>query len=339
MFSKLRTIIGAGTIAALIYTFRPEIKQVISGIGSCIYSQAIARLNISSRCGRSNRAIHSYLMDKDLIKSSVDIMDIPNGSRYQAADGHYLCYDETCGYIDIELAGGNIIIHGFKLTGGNLKNLHSWLNGLIAKYCSIKDNLTYFSLDESNGTVDWSFCTIRPLISLAIPESDGIQTFTCSVDNFMRGRSKYEKQNIPYRRGYLLHGQKGTYKTMMVKYVASKYKRPIYNLSLSCRYLNDNSLESLVAKLPNNTILLLDELDQMLDRPSTLDNSVTSAGILKALAGPIDLPDGTIVIITTNFRDKLNQMIPALCRDGRIDETIEFSPIESSPVERFIDPA
>ena len=61
---------------------------------------------------------------------------------------------------------------------------------------------------------------------------------------------------IPFRRGYLLYGAPGAGKTSMIHSIAGELGLDIYILSLTVMSLNDNTLKSLISRLPKSCILL-----------------------------------------------------------------------------------
>jgi chaperone BCS1 len=73
-----------------------------------------------------------------------------------------------------------------------------------------------------------------------------------------------------------------------------------------------------MADAPERSIILLEDVDAMfIDRTSVQKKKkgVTFSGFLNALDG-VRSKDGTILIMTTNHREKLD---PALIRPGRCD--------------------
>ena len=162
---------------------------------------------------------------------------------------------------------------------------------------------------------------------------------------------------IPFRRGYLLYGAPGAGKTSMIHSIAGELGLDIYILSLTVMSLNDNTLKSLISRLPKSCILLMEDVDAAFGRglqrreltgpevpmmpaygekggtplegadgvkgPGGKDggfNGVTLSGLLNALDG-IAAQEGRILFATTNDYAALD---PALLRPGRLDLHIEF---------------
>jgi chaperone BCS1 len=140
---------------------------------------------------------------------------------------------------------------------------------------------------------------------------------------FLEQRQWYLDRGIPYRRGYLLYGPPGTGKSSTVVAIASALRMDIAMLNLGSGSLDDNELGSLLADLPVNTILLIEDIDCVFhERKATEDktNRVTFSGLLNALDG-VASAEGRILFATTNHRERLD---PALIRPGRIDQQLEI---------------
>ncbi|XP_031777197.1 mitochondrial chaperone BCS1 [Nasonia vitripennis] len=141
---------------------------------------------------------------------------------------------------------------------------------------------------------------------------------------FIDNVSWYSDRGIPYRRGYLLHGPPGCGKSSFITALAGDLERGICVLNLSDRLLSDDRLNHLLAIAPQQTIILLEDIDAVfVSREESAEvkaayqglNSVTLSGLLNALDG-VASSEGRILFMTTNYLDRLD---PALIRPGRVD--------------------
>lgn len=162
----------------------------------------------------------------------------------------------------------------------------------------------------------------RPLHTVALnPEVQ--ERLLADLERFQQSKERYYALNIPYRRGYLLHGPPGNGKTSLIKAVAALLNLPIYILNLANKEITDSTLSSLLGRLQKG-IVVLEDVDSVLDgreikgRPE--ESGLTFSGVLNALDG-ILAPEGRIIFMTSNHPEKLD---PALVRPGRIDLQLEL---------------
>jgi len=137
---------------------------------------------------------------------------------------------------------------------------------------------------------------------------------------------------VPYHRGYLLYGPPGTGKTSLVSGLSSNFGMSIYVMNLT--EFNDRSLKSAMNDVPQNSIILFEDIDCMRtgnrrtevpaeSQPGKNDGEkspvntmgVTLSGLLNVLDG-FHAPSGVVFVMTTNRIEALDS---ALLRPGRID--------------------
>lgn len=135
-------------------------------------------------------------------------------------------------------------------------------------------------------------------------------------------RTWYKKHQIPYRRGYLLHGPPGTGKTSTIGAMATLLKRDVYRINLVNAGMDDASLLSAVSECDSDEsepgIVIMEDVDALFDhhREKREHTMVTFSGLLNAIDGLRSSENGTIYVFTTNHIQKLDA---ALKRRGRID--------------------
>ncbi|KAF6207397.1 hypothetical protein GE061_018638, partial [Apolygus lucorum] len=163
----------------------------------------------------------------------------------------------------------------------------------------------------------------RPIDSVVLDTgvSDRILS---DVKDFLKAASWYGDRGIPYRRGYLLHGPPGCGKSSYITALAGELSFGICVLNLSDRGLTDDRLNHLLSVAPQNTIILLEDIDAaFVSREDTKQvstayeglNRVTFSGLLNCLDG-VASTEARIVFMTTNYVERLD---PALVRPGRVD--------------------
>lgn len=136
----------------------------------------------------------------------------------------------------------------------------------------------------------------------------------------------YNKHGIPYKMNIILHGAPGVGKTSLIHSIASECDANLCILNINAELKEESMIEAIsqVNDDDKKSILVLEDIDCIFaDRKvhDSMKNHITMNGILNCLDG-FNNPEGLIVIMTTNFPDKLDD---ALLRSGRIDLNIELT--------------
>ena len=171
------------------------------------------------------------------------------------------------------------------------------------------------------------------------------------LERFRVSRSRYRRLGVPYHRGYLLYGPPGTGKTSLVSALAAKFGMSIYVVNLT--EFNDRSLKTAMNNVPENSMILFEDIDCMKagnrrkeasdwsDKESKgskdsnegpINLGVTLSGLLNVLDG-FHAPENVVYVMTTN---KVEALDPALLRPGRIDYRLYMGEAaESQRVELY----
>lgn len=146
----------------------------------------------------------------------------------------------------------------------------------------------------------------------------------------------YQMHGIPYKRSYLFYGVPGTGKTSMIQALAGKYGRNLCYLSPTHPELTDDSLKTAIERAPRNAIIILEDVDALFGkkREKKIQQSpLTFSGLLNALDG-VGNHDGLIFVLTTNFKEELDE---ALIRDGRVDVRVRFDYCTPQQIEQLFE--
>jgi len=139
------------------------------------------------------------------------------------------------------------------------------------------------------------------------------------LKKFYDSNELYDRYGVTWKRVHLFHGIPGTGKTSMVMALASIYGKNIAKLTLTPE-VNSQHVEALFQRVPENTFLLLEDVDSLFadrDAKSGIDFST----LLNCMDG-LTTKRGLVVFMTTNHIEKLDS---AFIRPGRVDMCMKFS--------------
>lgn len=141
-----------------------------------------------------------------------------------------------------------------------------------------------------------------------------------SLSKFLKSEELYDRYGITWKTIYLFHGPPGTGKTSTVLALASMFNKNIAKLSLT-NDLTSVQLNRLFQSIPDNTVLLLEDVDALFtERKAT--GSIDFSTLINNMDG-LTTKRGLIMFMTTNHVTKLDA---ALLRPGRVDFMVEFKP-------------
>ena len=178
---------------------------------------------------------------------------------------------------------------------------------------------------------------LRPFDSVILAEGLG-ERIADDVREFLNSGDWYKSRGIPYRRGYLLEGPPGCGKSSYVMAVAGLLKYGIAVINLADPALSDDRLVHLLAHLPPECLLLLEDVDAAISGESATNIEPTRgyrrlsfSGLLNALDGVVS-SDERIIFMTTN---KIDTLPPALIRPGRVDLRVHVGLASSEQLRKM----
>ena len=167
------------------------------------------------------------------------------------------------------------------------------------------------------------------------PFPDEVEEAIQELNGWLANEKWFRSKSIPWRRGWLLHGQPGTGKSTLTRALAMSFDLPIFIFDISGMSNNDfvESWEMMMASTP--CIALIEDIDANFDGRTNIGASnpnvahLTFDCLLNSISG-VKQADGVFLIVTTNHVEKLD---PALgipdttgksTRPGRIDKAIHL---------------
>lgn len=140
-----------------------------------------------------------------------------------------------------------------------------------------------------------------------------------SITTFFQDENDYLEHGIPFKMNFLFHGIPGAGKTSLIYTIASHFNLDICFLNVT-KDLDDNTFTRAITSLPDDSILVLEDLDALFVERDSKSN-LSFSTVLNVLDGIIK-KHKLLTFITTNHKDRLDS---ALKRSGRIDYELEFT--------------
>lgn len=137
-----------------------------------------------------------------------------------------------------------------------------------------------------------------------------------TVFNFFNNKEKYEKANVPFKRGVIFAGLPGVGKTLCGKIIMNNINDAtfIWVTAKDFKKLPTEVLFNMAREL-QPAILFVEDVDRCLTG-STLDT-------IKTQMDGLESNDGILTILSTNFPQQLPKTL--IDRPGRFDDIIEFN--------------
>lgn len=136
------------------------------------------------------------------------------------------------------------------------------------------------------------------------------------LQKFLNSSHMYDRYGITWKRVHLFYGPPGSGKTSTILALASLFNKNVAKLTVTPE-LNSQHAEQLFQTVPDNTFLLIEDVDALFTNTSSIDFST----LLNCMDGIIT-KRGLVVFMTSNHLEKLDS---AFIRPGRIDMILEFA--------------
>ena len=226
---------------------------------------------------------------------------------------------------------------GFKISSGSNSNESN-------SECTSEDECDSSITLATSRLLKWKFedlgyrSSLRsPLERLVFPED--IWDKVRDIRKWKISKNWYISKQIPWKRGWVLHGAPGTGKTSLVRAMGEFLDIPIFIFDLSTFSDKDFTVKWDLIRTNTPCIALIEDLDAVFDgrenalKGDGMQRSLSYDCLLNMIDG-VENSDGIFTIITTNHIGKLDQALVGakvggqhVGRPGRIDKIIGLGSI------------
>jgi len=162
--------------------------------------------------------------------------------------------------------------------------------------------------------VAWTDLVIDPSIT---------KLLVSDFESFWQREQWFRDKNLPFRRGYLLHGPPGNGKTSAIRAMMTSRSLNAYTLRFFNPDVDDSDLDRLFDRAHQDrpAIILLEDIDRAFPKTGEPANRISLQHLLNSLDG-VATGEGVVVVATANEPAALDPAI--LRRPGRFDRVIHF---------------
>uniref|UniRef100_A0A7N2N147 AAA+ ATPase domain-containing protein n=1 Tax=Quercus lobata TaxID=97700 RepID=A0A7N2N147_QUELO len=151
------------------------------------------------------------------------------------------------------------------------------------------------------------------------------------LDRFVTRKEWYKKVGRAWKRGYLIYGPPGTGKSTLIAAMANHLNFDIYFFDIS-NVTSDSVLRQILLTISNRSMIVFEDIDcaqlgkRGEEKKDPYYHQYTLSGLLNAMDGLwSSCGEEQIIVFTTNHKDLLDRLDPALFRPGRIDMHVPMS--------------
>lgn len=301
-----------------------ELKEKL--ISSILGIEPIKHLKIEKAIAPYKIALYSKALRELLKNRNKKIVNIKYGTKYSAPTFELL---ETS-----RDKKERLLTNGFILVKDDFPMVIYYTPGVHCQYLSIyhrEENLK--DVERFFGEIDkyvnennyWKkekitpFGKFLPLTNISkndvILDNNIFNRIDKTIFNFFNNREKYEKAEIPFKRGVIFAGLPGTGKTLTGRIIMNNINDVtfIWVTAKDFKNLRTSYLFEMAREL-QPAILFIEDVDRCLTG-STLDT-------IKTQMDGLESNNGILTVLSTNFPKNLPKTL--IDRPGRFDDVIEF---------------
>ena len=229
----------------------------------------------------------------------------------------YFVFDKYLGDLEVVVSDKQVAIVSWHYKDVSTQKLRAYLQRVHDRHFANENSKS--NVYMINKQMQWAFITdtyVQPVEQLDAVRQDLVWYLD----------AQFVEENQMRSTKVLLHGPVGVGKTTMVRYIAGRYNMPIYSVTYTPG-LNNTDLISLMAKVPECSVLVFDEAETKLKVPFENDRIDLSAdGLVEALDGIIPLKPRVFVFFVVNDLAAFHALFDeGRMRVGRIDKTVHLT--------------
>jgi predicted AAA+ superfamily ATPase len=163
-------------------------------------------------------------------------------------------------------------------------------------------------------------------------EEETLKKLNLDVDTFYNNRDFYFKNNLPRKRGIIIHGPHGNGKTTAIKNIVSKYSDS-YRVIIDCKMFNYDLSDFLLDVFPEdgNKIIIFEDVESISEGDDISYGKRSS--FLNFIDGAKTL-NNTLFIATTNYPELIDKAL--IDRPSRFDKIYQIDLPNSSSRKKFL---
>lgn len=281
-------VISIIVLLTTFYTFTEAIKMfynnIYPGLDALIFCSNTIQYTPDVERGLNDMIINNRLK---LLSHNYDVNDegreINNKIHYSISTGNHVClYNGVIFKLKIYNNSDSDLKMKMKLKMKTLMIFNKFLDQFTEELINfdIPKNMKKINIFKPiilpEGPINWTlYCQKNgtPLSSVYINE-DLKESLVDEVKWFFKSRDWYIKKCLPRRRGYLLHGPTGSGKSSLVTSICTELNLKIYWVQLTNNRLNDERLMAVLNSVPQDHIILIEDIDAVLEQSIVSDKTI-----------------------------------------------------------------
>lgn len=352
----------------LLATVTYFLKSIPSNIWSFIKANQLLQLTITKDgdvlTSELFQSLEKWFITNNLLtirNMNVTVSDVEDNNGFGYGKHILFCGTRffVINKVRINQAGSNKVLESLNITtvGRNPKVFKK----IIQESKVNKDVRYYWSLSSSyNNPSPWKRITVMKAWPRIFIDEDVKKIIDDKVLFFKNNKQWYIDNNIPYKLTIILHGEPGTGKTSLIRYISDLLESDIFNLVINRAESESFENATKICRKGIPTVIALEDFEAIalsrefiskkrkiqvrLDNEQDVDEkddvvaqqehiNISLSSFLNTLQG-LNPINNIVVVMTTNYLDRVD---PAVYRKGRTDLVLEVKPLCIKSIKNFFE--